>query len=55
MAISYTLDFEKSLIEKNSFSHFEIVDKKLSGIMTKLETETRRHIKKVEDMMGQFG
>ena len=54
MAVSYTLDFEKALIEKNVFSHFEIIDKKLAGIMTKLESETRRHLKKVEDMMAQF-
>lgn len=54
MAISYTLDFERSLIEKNVFSHFEIIDKKLAGIMTKLESETRRHVKKAEDMMARF-
>jgi len=54
MAISYTLDFERSLIEKNTFSRFEIIDKKLAGIMTKLESETRRHLKKAEDMMAQF-
>lgn len=54
MAVSYTLDFERSLIEKNVFSHFEIIDKKLAGIMTKLESETRRHVKKAENMMAQF-
>ncbi|MBW2596691.1 MAG: hypothetical protein JRC93_12130 [Deltaproteobacteria bacterium] len=54
MAISYTLDFERSLIEKNVFSHFEIIDKKFAGIMTKLESETRRHLKKAEDMMARF-
>jgi hypothetical protein len=54
MAISYTLDLERSLIEKNVFSHFEIIDKKLAGIMAKLESETRRHVKKAEDMMAQF-
>ena len=54
MAISYTLDFERSLIEKNVFTHFEIIDKKLAGIMTKLESGTRRHVKKAEDMMAQF-
>jgi len=54
MAISYTLDLERSLIEKNVFSHFEIIDKKLAGIMTKLESETRRHLKKAEDMMARF-
>jgi len=54
MAIASTLDFERSLIEKNVFSHFEIIDKKLSGIMTKLESETRRHLKKAEDMMARF-
>jgi len=54
MAISYTLDFERSLIEKNVFTHFEIIDKKLAGIMTKLENETRRHVKKADDMMARF-
>ncbi len=54
MAISYTLDFERSLIEKNVFLHFEIIDKKLAGIMTKLESETRRHAKKAEGMMARF-
>lgn len=54
MAISYTLDLERSLIEKNVFSHFEIIDKKLAEIMAKLESETRRHVKKAEDMMAQF-
>ena len=54
MAISYTLDFERSLIEKNTFSRFEIIDEKLAGIMTKLESETRRHLKKAEDMMARF-
>lgn len=54
MAISYTLDFERSLIEKNVFTHFEIIDKKLAGIMTNLENETRRHVKKAEDMTARF-
>lgn len=54
MAISHTLDLEKALIEKKFFSHFEIIDKELAGIMTKLESDTRRHLKKAEYMMAQF-
>lgn len=54
MAISYTVDFERSLIEKNVFSHFKIIDEKLQGIMVKLESETRKHLKKTEDMMARF-
>jgi len=54
MAIAYTLDFERSLIEKNVFLHFKIIDEKLQEIMTKLESETRRHVKKAEDMMARF-
>lgn len=54
MAVSYTLDLERSLIEKNVFSHFKIIDKKVAAIMTRLESETRRHVKKAEDMMARF-
>ena len=54
MAIAYTLDFERSLIEKNVFSHFKIIDEKMQGIMVKLASETRKHVKKAEDMMTRF-
>jgi rubrerythrin len=54
-AIAYTLDFERSLIEKNTFSRFEIVEESIKGIMTKLESETKRHVKKAQDIMGKVG
>ncbi len=50
-AIAYTLDFEMALIEKNVFTHFEIVEENMKGIMTKLANETRKHIKKAQDLM----
>ncbi len=54
MAIAYTLDFERSLIEKNVFSHFQVIDETVQGIMGKIAHETRRHAKKAEDMMARL-
>lgn len=54
MAVAYTLDFERSLIEKNVFTHFEILDKRVKEIMTKLDSETRKHIKKAEDLIDMI-
>jgi rubrerythrin len=51
-AVAHTLDFEKSLIEKNVFARFEIVEENIKGIMTKLASETRKHIKKAQDLMA---
>lgn len=49
-AIAYTLDFERSLIERNVFSHFEGLDDRSRKVMKTLQTETRKHVKKIEEM-----
>lgn len=46
-AISFTLDFERSLIEKNVFSHFDSTSEKARSVLKRLITETENHIKKI--------
>lgn len=46
-AISFTLDFERSLIEKNAFSHFDSTSEKARSVLTRLIMETENHIKKI--------
>lgn len=50
-AMAYTLDFERSLIEKEVFSHFKAIDQKVHGVMSKLEEQTKDHIGRAEEMM----
>ena len=47
-AIAYTLDFERSLIEKDVFKHFQSANKGVRVIMEKLERETKNHINKAQ-------
>ncbi len=54
MAMTYTYDFERSLIEKNVFSRFKILDKKLSGIIDKLEKETNKHCQKAKNLVDKI-
>lgn len=54
LAAIYTLDLEKSLIEKNVFAHFQANEPKVKGIMTRLESETRKHVKKVQDLLAEI-
>ena len=49
------LNLEMGLIEKNFLSHFHIVDQKYKGIMERLETETKNHIKKVRALIATLG
>ncbi|MEA3332218.1 MAG: hypothetical protein U9Q58_01295, partial [Pseudomonadota bacterium] len=47
-AISFTLDFERSLIEKNVFTHFDSTSEKARSVLTRLNRETENHIKRVQ-------
>jgi rubrerythrin len=47
-AITFALDLEHSLIEKNAFARFDSTSEKARSILKKLTTETEKHIKKVQ-------
>ncbi|MFW6011900.1 MAG: ferritin family protein [Desulfosalsimonas sp.] len=47
-AVAYTLDFEKSLIEKNVFSHFDSASEKARSVLNRLRSETENHIKRIQ-------
>ena len=49
-AITCTLDFERSLIEKNVFTHFDSVSDKARSILKQLINETEKHIKKIQTL-----
>jgi len=51
-AVAYTRDFEMSLIEKNAFARFEVVDERVQGVLTRLQSDTRRHARKAQEMMA---
>lgn len=47
-AVAYTMDFEKSLIEKNVFTHFDSTSEKARNILNRLNSETKGHIEKIQ-------
>lgn len=47
-AVAYTLDFEKSLIEKNVFIHFDSTSEKARKVLNRLKSETESHIEKIQ-------
>ena len=49
-AISFALDFENSLIEKNVFTHFDSTSKKVRRILKRLKLEAENHIQKVQSL-----
>ena len=51
-AIGYTLDIERSLIEKEVFKHFKGANKDVTAAMEKLDRETRIHMSKMNQMRG---
>ena len=53
-AISYTLDFERALIEKNAFKMFTTDNEKVQGVMTRLDKETRSHMTQAEELKKQL-
>lgn len=54
MAAAITLHIEMSLIEKNFITHFQIIDPDCKGIIIMLERETKKHIKKAQDLVASF-
>jgi hypothetical protein len=49
-AVRYTGAIERSLIERNVFTHFQSTSEKAKGILDKLILETKKHIKKIESI-----
>lgn len=47
-AISFTLDFECALIEKNVFTHFDSTSEKARSVLKRLIMDTENHIKIVQ-------
>ena len=47
-AVSYTLDFENSLIEKNVFTHFDSTSEKARIILNRLNMETQSHVNRIQ-------
>lgn len=51
-AVTKALDVETALIEKEFFTHFQIIHPDYKWVMIKLESETKKHIKEVRDMIA---
>jgi rubrerythrin len=49
-AVSFAIDFEQSLIEKNVFTHFDTTSEKARMILLRLILETENHIRKIEPL-----
>ncbi|MDK9705577.1 MAG: hypothetical protein OEL83_00885 [Desulforhopalus sp.] len=49
-AVRYAGEMERSLIERDVFSHFDSTSTKAKEILEKLVLETRRHINKIESI-----
>ena len=47
-AVSFTLDFERSLIEKNVFTLFDSTSEKARSVLKRLTNETKNHIRKIQ-------
>lgn len=47
-AVSYTVDFERSLIEKNVFTHFDSASEQARSVLNRLKSETEAHIQKIQ-------
>lgn len=54
-AFSITLDIERSLIESNTFQHFESFSEEGENILTLLNAEVRKHVELVSEMKRKFG
>jgi len=50
-AMAYTLDYEKSLIERNTFTHFESTEESWQETMRRLQKETQKHVQRVMNMI----
>ena len=47
-AITYTMDLESSLIEKNAFTHFDSLSEQARSVLKRLAQETEGHFKRVQ-------
>jgi len=54
-AITYTLDFERSLIEKNIFTHFDSTSEKAKSVLKRLTVDIESHIKRVRLFCDDHG
>lgn len=52
-ALAYTLDFERSLVEKKAFTGFKGLAKQADAVLDRLHQETQRHAQKAEEIMKQ--
>ena len=50
-AVAHTLDLGNSLLEKNVFSRFEVMDPRMKAVLRRLENETREHAAKARSLM----
>ena len=51
-AISHTIDLERSLLEKNTFSHFDSTSEKARSVLKRLTRETENHIERIKAIKG---
>ena len=49
-AVSFAMDFEQSLIEKNVFTHFDSTSEKAKIVLMRLIIETETHIRKIQSL-----
>lgn len=47
-AVAFTLDYERALMEKNVFTHFDSSSEKARGVLDRLALETESHIKEIQ-------
>lgn len=52
-SLVYALDIEKSILEKDLFTHFTGINKDIDNIFKKLTEETKLHINKIESMLNK--
>jgi rubrerythrin len=50
MAIGHTLDFERSILEKDFIKFFKTTDDKVKAVMDKLDKETKKHISQIQEL-----
>jgi len=53
-ALSYTIDLESALLEKNIFAHFIGLTEKMEGILNLLSEDTKNHVKKAKKMKEEW-
>ena len=47
-AITYTMDLENSLIEKNAFTHFDSISEQARSVLKRLALDTESHFKIIQ-------